>query len=69
MVNSKQYLTEECGCSVPVLHINNEKDPLENFVTRFQLHPSIMTIKQKIFIEVFDFTLLTTKEVLTEMSK
>ena len=49
--------------------MNDEKDLLENIVTLFQLHPSIKAIKQKDFKEVFDFTLLTTKEVLSEMNK
>ena len=33
------------------------------------LHPSIKAIKQKDFIEVFDFTLLTTEEILSELNK
>ena len=57
------------GCSAHVLNINDDEDPLENIVTRFQLHPSIKAIKQKDFKEVFDFTLLTTKEVLSELNK
>ena len=62
-------LAEKGGSSAHVLDINDEKDPLENIVTRFQLHPSITAIKQKDFKEVFDFTLLTTEEVLSEMNK
>ena len=68
-VNSVQCLAEKGGCSANVLNINDDKDSLENIVTRFQLHPSIMAIKQKKFKEVFDFTLLTTEEVLSELNK
>ena len=57
------------GCSAHVLNINDDKDPLENIVTRFQFHPSIMAISQNNFKEVFDFTLLTTEEVLSELNK
>ena len=56
------------GCSAHVLNINDDKDPLENIVTRFQFHPSIMAISQNNFKEVFDFTLLTTEEVLSELN-
>ena len=52
-----------------LLDVNDEIDPLENVVFFFQLHISIKTIKQKHFKEVFDFTLLKTEEVLTEISK
>ena len=62
-------LAEKGGCSWHVLNINDDKDRLENIVTHPQLHKSIIAIKQKNFKEVFDFTLLTTKEVLSEMNK
>ena len=66
-VNSVRCLAEKGGCSAHVLDINDEKDPLENIFTRFQLHPSKTAIKQKDFKEVFDITLLTTEAVLSEM--
>ena len=40
-------LAEKGGCSAHALNINDDKDPLENIVTGFQLHPSIMAIKLK----------------------
>ena len=60
-VNSVRCLAEKGGCSAHVLDINDKKDPLENIVTRFQLHPSIKAIKQKDFKEVIDLTLLRQK--------
>ena len=67
-VNSVRCLAEKGDCCAHVLNISDDKDPL-NIVTIFQLHPSIKVIKQKDFKEVFDFTLLTTEEVLSEFNK
>ena len=68
-VSSVRCLAEKGGCSAHVLDINNEKDTLDNIFTRFKLHPSIIAIKEKSFKEIFDFTLLTTDEVLSEINK
>ena len=62
-------LAEKGCCSAHVLDINDEKLFLENIVTRFQHHPSMIAIKQKNFKEAFDFTLFTTKEALMRISK
>ena len=68
-VSSVRCLAEKGGCSAHVLDINDEKDTLDNIFTRFKLHPSIIAIKEKSFKEIFDFTLLTTDEVLSEINK
>ena len=68
-VSSVRCLAEKGGCSAHVLDINDEKDTLDNIFKRFKLHPSIIAIKEKSFKEIFDFTLLTTDEVLSEINK
>ena len=47
-VNYVRCLVEKSGCNVQVFDINDEKDPLDNIVTRFQLHLSIIEIKEKV---------------------
>ena len=68
-VSSVRCLAEKGGCSAHVLDINDEKDTLDNIFTRFKLHPSIIAIKEKSFKEIFDLTLLTTDEFLSEINK
>ena len=62
-------LAEKGDCSAHVLEMNGEKDPLDNIITRFKLHPSIVDVKSKGFSEKFDFTLLSTEDVLSELNK
>ena len=68
-VNSVRCLAAKGGWSAHILDINDEQDPLDNIVTRFQLRPSTIAIKEKNLKEIFEFTLLTTEEVLPEMNK
>ena len=49
--------------------MNDEKDPIDNIITRFKYHPSITDINSKGFSEKFDFTLFSTDDVLSELNK
>ena len=55
-INSVRCLAEKRGCSAHVLEMNDEKDPVDNIITRFKYHPSITDINSKEFSEKFDFT-------------
>ena len=68
-INFVRSVAEKNDCSAHVFVIIDEKDPLENIVTRFRFHPSIMVIKQKNFKEVLDLIWLTMEEVLAHISK
>ena len=68
-VNSVRCLAEKGGCSAHVLEMNDEKDPIDNIITRFKYHPSITDINSKGFSEKFDFTLFSTDDVLSELNK
>ena len=68
-VNSVGCLAEKSRCSAHILYMNEEQDTVDNIITLFQLHPSIIAIKEKSFKEIFDFTLLTSVKVLLEMNK
>ena len=68
-MNSVRCLAERGGRSAHVLEMIDEKDPLDNIITRFKLHPSIVDIKNKGFSDKFDFTLLSTDDVLSELKK
>ena len=50
-----RILPDEGGCSAHVLDYNSLDDPLENIIQRFQYHPSISAIKEKISGSIFNF--------------
>ena len=49
--------------------MNDEKDPIDNIITRFKYHPSITDINSKGFSEKIDFTLFSTDDVLSELNE
>ena len=60
---------EKGGCSAHVLDINDKKDALENIITRFQNHPSIVAIEQRRTPDTFDFTKFSVDDVSSELNK
>ena len=47
--------------------MNDERDPLDNDITRFKYHPSIVNIKSKDVSEKFALTYFSTDDVLSEL--
>ena len=68
-INSVRCLAEKGGCSMHILEMNDEKNPLDNIITRSKLHPRIVDIKSKVFSEKIDFTLLSTEDLVSELNK
>ena len=67
--NSVRTLADKGGCSAHVLDINNLKDPVENIIQRFQYHPSISAIKEKICGSIFHFNTFTTEDFVKEINQ
>ena len=49
--------------------MNDEKDPLDNIITSFKYHPSIIDVNSQRFSENFDFTLFSSDDFLSELNK
>jgi len=67
--NSVRCLAEKGGCSAHILEINSKEDPLDNIITRFKRHPSIIAIEQNRSDEIFYFTLFITDVFSSEIKK
>ena len=54
-INSVRCLTGKGGCEAHVLEMNSKEEPHDNIITRFQHHPSKITIGQNRSKETFHF--------------
>ena len=67
--NSVRTDVDKGRCSAYVLDFNSLEEPLENIVLRFQYHPSISAIKERISGSLFNFNTVTTKDSGKEIDK
>ena len=67
-INSVRCLAEKGGCSAHFLEISSKEDPLDNIITCFQYHLSLIVIGHHRADERFNFSLFTTDVVSSEIS-